>query len=145
MWSLDMFSGNSESGFEHSSMYALLKLTVVLSYERQQHLEKVLDAIFSFINLLKKRFADEENSTDYVEDLCESMHFYPPCDYITENELYFEYNPDVIHKCLNYLVLENANIMIFNEDFDNLELNKIEPWFKTKYLDINMPKEWVER
>lgn len=54
MWSLDMFSGNSESGFEHSSMYALLKLTVVLSYEGQQHLEEVLDAIFSFINLLKR-------------------------------------------------------------------------------------------
>ncbi|XP_012524901.1 nardilysin isoform X2 [Monomorium pharaonis] len=164
MWSLDMFSGNSESGFEHSSMYALLKLTVVLSYEGQQHLEEVLDAIFSFINLLKRegpqkriydeiykieennfRFADEEDPADYVEDLCESMHFYPPRDYITGNELYFEYDPESIQKCLDYLVPENANIMIFNEDFDCLELNKIEPWFKTKYTDIEIPKEWIER
>ncbi|XP_011881239.1 PREDICTED: nardilysin isoform X2 [Vollenhovia emeryi] len=164
MWSLDMFSGNSESGFEHSSMYALFKLTVVLSYEGQQHLEEVLDAIFSFINLVKKegpqkriydeiykieennfRFADEEDPADYVEDLCESMHFYPPRDYITGNELYFEYDPEAIQKYLNYLVPENANIMIFNEDFDSLELNKVEPWFKTKYTDIEIPKEWVER
>ncbi|XP_011685956.1 PREDICTED: nardilysin-like [Wasmannia auropunctata] len=164
MWSLDMFSGNSESGFEHSSMYALLKLTVVLSYEGQQHLEEVLDAIFSFINLLKRespqkriydeiykieennfRFADEEDPADYVEDLCESMHFYPPRDYITGNELYFEYNPEAIKKCLDYLVPETANIMIFNEDFDPVELNKVEPWFKTKYTDIEIPKEWIER
>lgn len=54
MWSLDIFSGNSESGFEHSSMYALLKLTIVLTHEGQQHLEEVLDATFSYINLLKK-------------------------------------------------------------------------------------------
>ncbi|KYN03878.1 Nardilysin [Cyphomyrmex costatus] len=164
MWSLDMFSGNSESDFEHSSMYALLKLTVVLSYEGQQHLEEVLDAIFSYINLVKRegpqkriydeidqiaqnnfRFADEEDPADYVEDLCESMHFYPPRDYITGNELYFDYNPEAIQKCLDYVTPETVNIMIFNEDFDCLELNKVEPWFKTKYTDIEIPKEWIER
>ncbi|XP_071572686.1 nardilysin [Temnothorax nylanderi] len=163
-WSLDMFSGNNESGFEHSSMYALLKLTIVLSYEGQQHLEEVLDAIFSYINLMKRegpqeriydeiykieennfRFADEEDPADFVEDLCESMHFYPPRDYITGNELYFEYNPEAIRKCLDYLVPENANIMIFNEDFDGVELNKVEPWFQTKYTDSEIPKEWIER
>ncbi|XP_018360056.1 PREDICTED: nardilysin-like isoform X1 [Trachymyrmex cornetzi] len=164
MWSLDIFSGSSESGFEHSSMYVLLKITIVLSYEGQQHLEEVLDAIFSFINLLKRegpqkriydeiyqieennfRFADEEDPADYVEDLCESMHFYPSRDYITGNELYSEYNPEAIQKCLDYLVPETVNIMIFNEDFDCLELNKVEPWFKTKYTDIEIPKEWIER
>lgn len=91
------------------------------------------------------RFANEEDPADYVEDLCESMHFYPPRDYITGNELYFEYDPEAIQKCLDYLVPENANIMIFNEDFDSLELNKVEPWFKTKYVDIEIPKEWIER
>ncbi|KYN37807.1 Nardilysin [Trachymyrmex septentrionalis] len=164
MWSLDIFSGSTESGFEHSSMYALLKITIVLSYEGQQHLEEVLDAIFSFINLLKRegpqkriydeiyqieennfRFADEEDPADYVEDLCESMHFYPSRDYITGNELYSEYNPEAIQKCLDYLVPETVNIMIFNEDFDYLELNKVEPWFQTKYTDIEISKEWIER
>lgn len=54
MWAFDMYSGNSESGFEHSSMYALLKLTVLLTDEGQTHLKDVLDAIFQFINLMKK-------------------------------------------------------------------------------------------
>lgn len=64
MWGIDMLSGNSESGFEHSSMYALMKITVLLTDEGQEHFEEVLDAIFSFINLLRtegpqKRIYDE--------------------------------------------------------------------------------------
>lgn len=78
-----------------------------------------------------------------MEDLCESMHFYPPRDYITGNELYFEYDPEAIKTCLDYLRPENANIMIFSGRFT--ELNKIEPWFKTKYTDVEIPHEWIER
>lgn len=64
MWCLDIVSGNSESGFEHSSMYALFRLSLVFTDEGYKHLEEVLDAIFSFINLLKrdgsqKRIYDE--------------------------------------------------------------------------------------
>ncbi|KAM0729058.1 Nardilysin [Formica fusca] len=162
MWGIDMLSGNSESGFEHSSMYALMKITVLLTDEGQKHFEEVLDAIFSFINLLRTegpqkriydeiykieennfRFADQEDPIEYVEDLCESMHFYPPRDYITGNELYFEYDPEAIKTCLDYLRPENANIMIFSGKFT--ELNKIEPWFKTKYTDVEIPHEWIER
>lgn len=54
MWCLDVFSGNGESGFEHSSMYALFSLSLVLTDEGHAHLREVLDAIFSYINMLRK-------------------------------------------------------------------------------------------
>lgn len=54
MWCLNIFSGNGESGLEHSSMYALFSLSLILTDEGHKHLEEVLDAVFSFINLLKK-------------------------------------------------------------------------------------------
>ncbi|KYN11880.1 Nardilysin, partial [Trachymyrmex cornetzi] len=162
MWGFNLFSCSHESDFENNSMYALFKIIVVLSREGQQHLEEILNALFSFINLLKKegpqkRIYDEictieENDfrflglTDNVEDLCKTMHFYVPHDYITGNgNLYFEYNPEAIQKCLNYMLPETANIMIFNKDFDCPELNKVEPWFKTKYTDIEIPEKWIER
>ncbi|XP_072762300.1 nardilysin [Anoplolepis gracilipes] len=163
MWGVDMFSGNSESGFEHSSMYALLKITVILTNEGHNHLEEVLDAIFSFINLVRLegpqsriyneiykieennfRFTDEEDPIEYVNDLCESMHFYPSRDYITGNELYFEYNLEAIKMCMDYLRPEKANIMIFNGKL-NTEFDKIEPWFQTRYTDVEIPQEWIER
>lgn len=64
MWCLDVFSGNGESGFEHSSMYALFSLTLVLTDEGHRCLKEVLDAVFSYINLVRregpqKRIYDE--------------------------------------------------------------------------------------
>ncbi|XP_018310444.1 nardilysin-like [Mycetomoellerius zeteki] len=162
MWILDSFSGTYENDFEYNSMYSLFKISVDLSYEGQHYLEEVLNAIFSYINLAKRegpqkqiydeiykikkdafRFSDTE---DNVNDLCISMHYYPPRDYITGNyNLFLEYNPEAIQKYLDYLVPETANIMIFNNDFDCVELNKVEPWFKINYKDIEIPKEWIER
>ena len=54
MWCLDIFSGNAEGGFEHSSMYALFSLALILTDEGHKHLKEVLDAVFSYINMLRK-------------------------------------------------------------------------------------------
>jgi nardilysin len=64
MWCLNVFSGNSEGGFEHSSMYALFSLSLILTDEGYEHFNEVLDAVFSYINLLRhegpqKRIFDE--------------------------------------------------------------------------------------
>lgn len=74
----------------------------------------MIEAVFSYINLLKQlgpqerifreiqaieetsfRFANEESAVDVVEDLAEAMQFYPPEDYLTGSELYFDYEPQV--------------------------------------------------
>ncbi|CAL1679211.1 unnamed protein product [Lasius platythorax] len=165
LWGFDMLSGNCESGFAHSSMYAFFNLTVQLTDEGQKHLEEVLDAIFSFINLLRMEGAQKkiyneiykigqnkfifpggENTTKYIlaKDLCRSMHYYPPRDYISGNKLHFQYDAEAIQMCLDYLKPENANIMISNGRF-NAELDKTEPWFKTRYTDVEIPPEWIDR
>lgn len=64
MWAVDIICGSSENGFEHNSLYALMKLTVMLTNKGQEHLPEVLNAIFSFINLMRregpqKRIYDE--------------------------------------------------------------------------------------
>ncbi|CAL1679207.1 unnamed protein product [Lasius platythorax] len=66
------------------------------------------------------------------------MHYYPLCHYITGNEFYYEYDPEAINTCLDYLRPEN--IMFFNGKF-NAELSKIEP----RYTDVEIPREWIER
>lgn len=64
MWCLAIVCGNGESGFEHNSMYALLTLNLVLTDQGHEHLKEVLDATFSYINMMKemgpqKRIYDE--------------------------------------------------------------------------------------
>ncbi|XP_015592336.1 nardilysin isoform X2 [Cephus cinctus] len=163
MWCLDIFSGNGESGFEHSSMYALFSLSLILTDDGNKHLKDVLDAIFSYIKLMQRegpqkriydeihqieetnfRFTDEVPPADYVENLCENMHFYPPLDYITGSDLYFEYDPESIKTCMSVLTPEDVNIIIFDKKFNDEEFDKVEPWFKTKYSDTEIPEEWIE-
>ncbi|KYN33494.1 Nardilysin [Trachymyrmex septentrionalis] len=163
MWSCINSMNTLQCKIKYYSTHSLIKLIVNLSCKGQQHLKKVLDAIFSFINLIKKegpqkrfydefckseqmsfRFVDEENPVNYVKNLCIKMHLYPSCHYLTGNKLYFEYNPEDIQKCLNYLVPETANIMLFDENFADLELNEVEQWSNTKYTDIEIPKEWIK-
>jgi len=74
-----------------------------------------------------------------VFDLCKSMHFYTSRDYITGKHNYFEYNPEAIQKCLDFLVPETANIIVFNNNF---ALNIVEPYFKINYTDIALQKDW---
>lgn len=64
MWCIDIFSGNGEGGFEHSSMYAPFSLALILIDETYEHLEEVLEALFSYIDMLcrnglQKRIFDE--------------------------------------------------------------------------------------
>lgn len=54
MWCLNIISLNSEGGFEHNSMYALLDLSLVLTDQGLENLKQVLDAVFSFINLIRE-------------------------------------------------------------------------------------------
>lgn len=80
---------------------------------------------------------------EYVEDLCENMHFYAPKDYITGGDLYFEYNPEAISHCLDSLTPDNVNMILFDKKFDDGDFEKIEPWFSTKYTNSEIPSDWV--
>ncbi|KAG5325246.1 NRDC protein, partial [Pseudoatta argentina] len=162
---------DSETFLRCNCIYIMLKLTVVLFSEKQEHLKEILDAIFSFINLLKKddphkriiyydfykimeynfRFINEEDSVHYVVNLCKGMHFYPPRDYITANELIcIEYNPEDIQKCLNYVKPETAIITILQEKSRPLTLdcNEIQThvnWDEKERIYIEVPKEYIEQ
>ncbi|XP_018306508.1 nardilysin-like [Mycetomoellerius zeteki] len=147
----------------HTFTYCLFKIIIDLSNEGKQHMMEVLEGIFSYINLLKKegpqkriydefsksteiklRYLDEKHPADNVKDLCINLHLYPSRDYITGSTLYFEYDPEVITKILDYLTPETANITIFGKDFDSLELDKVDSWSKACYTDIEISQKWIE-
>lgn len=72
MWCLDIFCGNGEGGFEHSSMYALFSLSLVLTDEGHNHFKEVLEAVFSYINMLhregpQKRIFDEIQQIENID------------------------------------------------------------------------------
>lgn len=137
-------------------------------------LYQVIEAVFGYINLMRQvgpqerifreiqtiedtsfRFADEESAVDLVEELAEAMQYYPPEDYMTGSELYFEYDPTVCFRCfaskenffdffffqaiemvVDHLIPERMNIMIFDTKLPaGLSYDKVEPWFQTPFTD----------
>ncbi|KYN15627.1 Nardilysin [Trachymyrmex cornetzi] len=161
---------SSETSMTYNCICTIFKITVKLFCEEQEHLKQVLDTIFSFINLLKKddphkrtiyydiykimkynfRFIDEKDSVDYIVSLCKGMHFYPPRDYITANELIcIKYNPEDIQKCLNYLKPETAIITILQKKplpltIDHNEVQSHVNWDGKKHIYIEVSKEYIE-
>lgn len=82
------------------------------------------------------KFATEEPAAEFVENLSEDMHLFPPEDYMTGPELYFEYDPEAIKMVLNSLVPEKMNVMVLcNKLPSNLHYDKTEKWFGTKYTE----------
>ncbi|KYM87527.1 Nardilysin [Atta colombica] len=161
MWNVTV--SNEEICYNiHTIAYSLIKINIDLSNEGKRHVKEILDTIFSYINLLKKkgpqkkiydefnkrsknifRYFKEENPRDNVSSLCINLHQYPSRDYLTGSKIHFEYDPKTITNILNYLTPETANIMIFNKDFD-MELDKVDSWSKAEYTDIKISQEWLE-
>lgn len=53
------------------------------------------------------KFSTEETAVDMVEEVCESMQYYPPEDYITGPALYYEYDPKVRSKLHYHICFTN--------------------------------------
>ncbi|EFA00999.2 Insulin-degrading enzyme-like Protein [Tribolium castaneum] len=165
VWVLSISAGNGESGSEHNSLYAFFTISMSLTEEGFKHLNEVIEIVFSYINMLKKlgpqerlynemkiigdisfKFATEETAVELVESLSEDMHLYPPEDYITGSELFFEYDPDAIKMVLNSLVPEKMNVIaLCNKLPAGLTFDQTEKWFGTKYTEKDIPNEWLKK
>ncbi|GBP39357.1 Nardilysin [Eumeta japonica] len=165
VWALGIYTGNSESGIDYTSMYSLFSTQVVLTKEGLDHIDEVLEAIFSYINMLRHvgpneriyneiktiedtsfRFIEESQPAEYVESLAENMHFFPPEHYITGDRLYYKYDPKGITEVLSSMLPEKVNIMILSNKYETpVEYDAIEKWFGTEYHRQDIPQEWLDR
>ncbi|XP_018350448.1 PREDICTED: nardilysin-like [Trachymyrmex septentrionalis] len=162
MWNVSV--SNEEICYNvHTTAYSLLKIDIDFSIEGKRHVKEVLDTIFSYINMLKQkgpqkniyddfsktaensfRYSEEKDPRDNVSNLCIHLYQYPSRDYLTGSKIYFEYDPKTITNILNYLTPETANIMIFDKNFDYLELDKVNSWSRVSYTDSEISQEWLE-
>lgn len=158
---LDVHTGAS-SGFEKNSLYTLFSVSIVMTDHGLQNVEQILEAVYSFVRLLKRegpvewifnelreleatsfRFRKEKEASDNVEELVVNMRYYPPKDIITGSELYFRYDPDEIQKVIDNLNEPRFNLMISStKPYRNVTYNRTERWFETEYTEMDIPDEW---
>lgn len=162
LWTTEISVGDGGDGTEENSLFTLFSMTFNLTQKGITHIEKILHYLFSYLNMFKEigpqerifkeiqviadtsfRYAGDVSSSDNVEQLSENMQFFASTDYITGSQLYFEYDHELICSFLEKLRPDNVNIMISSKVLATSEvLDKVEPWFGTKYTSKDIPSEW---
>uniref|UniRef100_A0A9L0R8W8 Nardilysin convertase n=1 Tax=Equus caballus TaxID=9796 RepID=A0A9L0R8W8_HORSE len=161
-WALALFGGNGETGFEQNSTYSVFSISITLTDEGYEHFYEVAHTVFQYLKMLQKlgpekrifeeiqkiednefHYQEQTDPVEYVENMCENMQLYPLQDFLTGDQLLFEYKPEVIAEALNQLVPPKANLVLLsgaNEGKCDLK----EKWFGTQYSMEDVENSWAE-
>ncbi|KAM8789413.1 nardilysin isoform 2-T2 [Rhynchonycteris naso] len=161
-WALALFGGNGETGFEQNSTYSVFSISITLTDEGYEHFSEVAHTVFQYLKMLQKlgpekrifeeiqkiednefHYQEQTDPVEYVENMCENMQLYPLQDFLTGDQLLFEYKPEVIAEALNQLVPQKANLVLLsgaNEGKCDLK----EKWFGTQYNMEDVENSWAE-
>ncbi|KAM5266220.1 nardilysin isoform 2-T2 [Hipposideros larvatus] len=161
-WALALFGGNGETGFEQNSTYSVFSISITLTDEGYEHFYEVAHTVFQYLKMLQKlgpekrifeeiqkiednefHYQEQTDPVEYVENMCENMQLYPLQDFLTGDQLLFEYKPEVIAEALNQLVPQKANLVLLsgaNEGKCDLK----EKWFGTQYRMEDVENSWAE-
>uniref|UniRef100_A0A3Q4B2A1 Uncharacterized protein n=1 Tax=Mola mola TaxID=94237 RepID=A0A3Q4B2A1_MOLML len=150
-WALALFGGNSETGFDQNSTYSIFSISITLTDEGFQNFYQVTHLVFQYLKMLQTlgpqqriyeeiqkieanefHYQEQIDPIEYVEDMCENMQLFPKEDFLTGDQLMFEFNPEVISAALSLLTPEKANLMLLSPEHEG-QCPLREKWFGTQY------------
>ncbi|XP_054652769.1 nardilysin-like [Dunckerocampus dactyliophorus] len=162
-WALALFGGNSETGFDQNSTYSIFSISITLTDEGFQNFYQVTHLVFQYLKMLQKlgpqqriyeeiqkieanefHYQEESDPIEYVEDVCENMQLFPKEDFLTGDQLMFEFSPEVIGAVLSLLTPEKANLMLLSPEHEG-QCPLREKWFGTQYSVEGIQTEWMGR
>ncbi|KAJ7400401.1 Nardilysin [Pitangus sulphuratus] len=123
-WALALYGGNGETGFEQNSTYSIFSISVTLTDEGYKHFY-------------------ETDPVDYVESLCENMQLFQKEDFLTGDQLLFEYKPEIIAAALEQLSPQRANLVLLSAANEG-QCHLREKWFGTQYSVEDIDKYWSD-
>ncbi|KAG7456549.1 hypothetical protein MATL_G00236980 [Megalops atlanticus] len=162
-WALALFGGNSETGFDQNTTYSIFSISITLTDEGFQNFYQVAHLVFQYLKMLQTlgpqqriyeeiqkieanefRYQEQTDPIEYVEDICENLQLFPKEDFLTGDQLMFEYNPEVISAALTLLTPERANLMLLSPEHEG-RCERKEKWFGTQYSVEDIQQEWRDR
>ncbi|CAO1435225.1 unnamed protein product [Diamesa serratosioi] len=168
LWAVQVEAGSNDKSFEGNSLFTLFSITVTLTESGYENISSILEAIFSYLLLLKKtsigvhkklfaeykqikdtafKYQEEKTAVDNVEECVVNMQYYNSEDILTGSEIYFEFSEQLVMDMIDKLNERKFNLMILTDKFSTFD--KIEKWFGTDYAELKFPDEykklWDER
>ncbi|KAM8833949.1 nardilysin [Synchiropus picturatus] len=162
-WALALFGGNSETNFDQNSTYSIFSISITLTDEGFQNFYEVTHLVFQYVKMMQTlgpqqriyeeiqkieanefHYQEQNDPIEYVEDICENMQIFPKEDFLTGDQLMFEYRPEVISAATSLLTPERANLMLLSPEHEGKCPLK-EKWFGTQYSVEDIQQEWMDR
>ncbi|TSL47684.1 Nardilysin [Bagarius yarrelli] len=136
---------NNETGFDQNSTYSIFSINITLTDQGFQNFyqmpdinnvlgEQVADQVFQYIKMLQRlgpqrriyeeiqkieanefRYQEQTDPIEYVEDVCENMQLFPKEDFLTGDQLLFQFNPELEYK----LTAEEHGLVIKVKGFNH--------------------------
>uniref|UniRef100_A0A8B9I271 Nardilysin convertase n=1 Tax=Anser brachyrhynchus TaxID=132585 RepID=A0A8B9I271_9AVES len=161
LWAVALSGGNAETGFEQNSTYSIFKISVTLTSEGYEHFYEVASVVFQYMKMLQKvgpdkriwkeiqkindnefSFQDQVGPINYVENICENMHLFCKQDFLTGNQLLFDYKPEVIAEALDLFCPQRANLCLLSTNNEGKCPLK-ERWLEMQYSVEDIEQYWA--
>ncbi|CAJ1059630.1 nardilysin b [Xyrichtys novacula] len=162
-WALALFGGNSETGFDQNSTYSIFSISITLTDQGYQNFYQVVQIVFQYLKMLQTlgpqqriyeeiqkieanefHYQEQTDPIEFVENICENMQLFPKEDFLTGDQLMFEYNPQVIGAALSLLTPDRANLLLLSPENEG-RCPLREKWFGTCYNMEDISEEWAQR
>ncbi|XP_037553696.1 nardilysin b [Nematolebias whitei] len=160
-WALALFGGNSETGFDQNSTYSIFSISITLTDQGYQNFYQVVHLVFQYLKMLQTlgpqqriyediqkieanefHFQEQTDPVEFVQNICENMQLFPKQDFLTGDQLMFEYDPQVISAALTQLTPHRANLLLLSPENEGLCPLR-EKWFGTSYSCQDISEEWA--
>uniref|UniRef100_A0A7N8XCR9 Nardilysin b (N-arginine dibasic convertase) n=1 Tax=Mastacembelus armatus TaxID=205130 RepID=A0A7N8XCR9_9TELE len=139
-WALALFGGNSETGFDQNTTYSIFSISITLTDQGYQNFYQEIQKI----EANEFHYQEQTDPIEFVENICENMQLFPKEDFLTGDQLMFEYEPQVINAALALLTPDRANLLLLSpENEGGCPLR--EKWFGTCHSVEDIPEEWAQR
>lgn len=143
-------------------MFSLLQLKIALTDDGYKNINKVLEAIFSFLLLLKTapmekhrqlyeeiqqlkqnsfKYSRESDGSDNVSKAAINMKYYDSKDIFTGN-LFLEYDEDLITSIIDKINQKTFNMVLLTNQHNVYD--KKEKWFGTEYAEQDFPENYTQ-
>ncbi|XP_069000021.1 nardilysin-like isoform X2 [Embiotoca jacksoni] len=113
-WALALFGGNSETGFDQNTTYSIFSISITLTDQGYQNFYQVVHLVFQYLKMLQAvgpqqriyeeiqkieanefHYQEQTDPIEFVENICENMQLFPKEDFLTGDQLMFEFDPQV--------------------------------------------------
>lgn len=151
-----------------NSDYTLVRVLADLTDHGIDNIEKVLEAVFSYLLMIKNASTDEHrmlyeelkeksendfsfhkeaSSTNNVAKFATNMMFYEDADIVRGRKVYQNFDEKIIRECIDALNERKFNIIIITDKRETF--SKTEEYFGTEYDEEDFPESykrvWDER